>query len=135
MKKLNHYFQKGVIVFVIIMLITIPNLQHAASSSISSYQTSSPAITANNNRELWSNSKESPFIAGAICVADLIGGVVGLALIGAYVGTSFASGKSVAEIATDITSLGLIGVNGKSLSVSKNVKENYVKYDFSEFDN
>ena len=111
MKKLNHYFQKGAIVFVIIMLITIPNLH--VFSSIHSYQTSSPAITA--NKYYQSDHSRQTFALGGI-------GLMFLFFVG------FAG----------LVTGGVLGANKvrhQQLHQLNSFDEVYAKYDFSEFDN
>ena len=47
MKQVNNYLKNGALIFVVFMLLAIPNLH--VYSTIGSYQTSSSAITANKN--------------------------------------------------------------------------------------
>ena len=108
MKKLNHYFQKGAIVFVIVMLITIPNLH--VSSSVNNYQTSSPAITANKQ---FDHSRQ----------------MKSFSLVG--VGIVF----GIAAVYASILIAGLAVANKVPFSQPNYFDEVYAKYDFSEFDN
>ena len=115
MKKLNHYFQKGAIVFVIVMLITIPNLH--VFSSIHSYQTSSPAIMANKHYQSDHSRQMDSFI---LCMGSFIG-------LGVIFAAPIIAGLAVASKAHFS--------QPNHFFDEDEVDEVYAKYDFSEFDN
>ena len=108
---MNH-FQKGVIVFLALMMLTIPNLH--IHSFIGSYQTSSYAITANNTYKYFLLKPEPPILNQVIFVGGIV--LLGLSIIGGAV-----------------TAAIVLGV--QKGSIAKNIDANYVKYDFSKFDN
>ena len=107
---LNYHFQKGIVVLVATMLLTIPNMK--VYSSIGSYQTSSKAITVNNSYHDHSLNplKDRPFFLLSICGSSLID----VALVGYFV-------------AALVVNLGSVDTRFPN--------ENYAKYDFSQFDN
>ena len=113
MKHLNNYLQKGVVILIATMLLVIPNMN--VYSSIGNYETSSSAIIANNDQEHPKKINDRPFFPAFALVGIIIGAVVA-GSVGAVVGTELASefGSSQPSYVVD---------------------ENYVKYDFSQFDN
>ena len=117
MNYLNNHFQKGIIVIVVAMLFTIKNMR--VHSFIGNYQTSSLAITINNNYKKHTCSIEKlmfPMVEAAVMAAEAIAvGVVALAGIGALVYIVVSEvGKSSLPLTSDF---------------------DYDKYDFSKFDN
>ena len=116
--KLKSHFQKGVVVFVALMLLAIPNM--GVYSFIGRYQIFSRAITANNTHEFLHIKKDriawpgvALLVAGFAAVAGfsaLVGGVVG------GVGAFFLT-------------------NNTGIEEPIFLDENYVKRDFSQFDN
>ena len=119
MKHSNNYFQKGIIVLVIAMLLTIPNIR--VYSAIGSYQTSSPAITANN--------KKHPNTEGMMIGLDAIAFAIGIICVASAVGFLVA-GLGIEEFVHISVSVG-----GKATERPDLVIKNYHKYDFSQFDN
>ena len=116
MKQSNNYFQKIALALVASILILIPNLN--VYSSVGSYRTSSPGISANNHF-LLSDENDAPQITIAPAVA-----IAGVAVILA----------SLAVIALGIA----IEEKGPGLEFfpeAKIMNPNYKKYDFSGFDN
>ena len=115
MNHLNNYFQKGAIIFVIVMLITIPNLH--VCSSIGSYQTSSPAIMANKYFQFDHLPHEFSLSLGMAAVLLTVGAVLVASIVsGALLGATVAS-------------------NNARLPQLNYFDEAYAKYDFSGFDN
>ena len=110
---LNNYLKKGVLVIVAFMLLTIPNMN--VYSFIGSYQNSSPAITANTKHKR-TYIKDRLFFETALSIGSILGVVVGL-IIGGVV---------YAVVTEDI---------GKSNLPPNRIDKNYMKYDFSQFDN
>ena len=110
---MNH-FQKGVIVFVALMILTIPNLH--IHSFIGSYQTSSSAITANNTYKYFlPKSEPTVLIIEQVALMGAVVVLIGLAVIGGTVAAA------------------VLGV--QKGSIAKNIDANYAKHDFSKFDN
>ena len=130
MKHSNNYFQKGIIVLVVAMLLTIPNMR--VYSAVGSYQTLSPAITANTDYK-FSHSIEKPNAA-------LFAGNV--ALFSSVLGISGAVAIAMALSGDEAVLMGIVGLFSfchndlftKEMSIVNN-GENYTKYDFSKFDN
>ena len=118
MNYLNNHFQKGIIVIVVAMLFTINNMR--VHSFIGSYQTSSLAITINNNYKKHTCSIEKlmfPMVEAAMMTGEMVVvGLVALAAVGsfAYLLVSEVIGKSSLPLTSDF---------------------DYDKYDFSKFDN
>ena len=121
---MNHsinYFQKGVIILVATMLLTIPNLR--VYSSVGSYQLSSQAVNANNYYNIHAEKKG---VRNLPAVASVV-------LTGAIVVTSIAVVVSVSQFQqSQIDYCGFI-IN-PALEPNP-LNENYEKHDFSEFDN
>ena len=115
MKHLNNHFQKGVIVFVILMVSIIPNMK--IYSFIGSYKMSSMAITVNNTHKYSSLTKEKPFVS---LIETVILEVAFWALVASIIGGA-------------VTAI-VLGVQKGSIA-NNNIDANYVKYDFSKFDN
>ena len=120
---LNDYLKKGVLVIVVFMLLTIPNMN--VYSFIGRYQNSSPAITANNNYKV-SYGVEKPVFAGII-----VGGVVALVSL-----LAIDAAVSVASLILVSTSAaGADSIFANPTSMHNHFDENYAPYDFSQFDN
>ena len=115
MNHLNNYFQKGAIIFVIVMLIIIPNLH--VCSSIGSYQTSSPAITVINT--LFHQPSDNPIDPRFGVVTFLI--AVGVLAIAGVSGVALSVLTSSSKASVD--------------NQPNYFNETYRKYDFSGFDN
>ena len=111
----NNYFQKGMLILVVVMLITIPNMR--MYSLVGLYQTSSQAITSNN-----SNGNKRHF-----GVEKKNWTVVGLPIMGIMVIIGVAGVAGVVAAA--------VTFYGKSSLTCNNIDPNYIKYDFSQFDN
>ena len=112
--KLKRHFQKGVIILVTTMLLTIPNMR--VYSLVGLYQTSSQAITSNN-----SNGNKRHF-----GVENKNWTVVGISIMGVLiVGVACVAGAVAAALI----------VHGDPPFICKNIDPNYIKYDFSQFDN
>ena len=130
MKQSDNYFQKGIIVLVVAMLLTIPNMR--VYSAVGSYQTLSPAITANTDYK-FPHSIEKPnaaLFAGNVALVSSVLGMTGAAAIAmALVGDeAFLTGIAA------LFSFRHNDVFTKKMSIVNN-GENYTKYDFSKFDN
>ena len=108
------YLQKGIIVLVIAMLLTIPNMH--MYSFVGSYQTLSPALTANTNYK-FSHSIEKPEFP-AFGIITLFGVVI-------------ASGIALISVALDDDH----SIFATPTLPSKIIDENHVEYNFSQFDN
>ena len=112
----NNYFQKGVIILVATMLLTIPSLH--VYSSVGSYQLSSQAVNA--NYYIIHTEKKGFRNLPAIASVALTGGIVIV---------SFAVSVLVSEShADDAYSPFIINPALEHNSLNE-------KYDFSEFDN
>ena len=111
---LNNYLKKGVLVIVAFMLLTIPNMN--VYSFIGSYQNSSPAITANTKHKR-TYIKDRLFFEAALS----IGAALGVVAVGLIIG-----GVVYAVVTEDI---------GKFSLPPNSIDKNYMKYDFSQFDN
>ena len=122
MRYLKNHFKKEIVIIVVTMLITIPNLN--VYLPIGSYKTSSPAITANNKYKFLYQSENHPRGLG-IAISLLVGVSVSVAVF-AIVGTTLGAviGTSLVNVA-----------KGVSLTLHENSDKNYYKYDFSRFDN
>ena len=120
MNYLNNHFQKGIIVIVVAMLLTIQNMR--VHSFIGSYQTSSLAITINNNYKKHTCSIEKLMYPAVVMVAKSVAVGLGvLASIGAFLYIVVSEVKSLV---------------GKSfLPLTSDFFDDYDKYDFSKFDN
>ena len=109
---MNH-LKKGTVTFVIVMLLTIPNMQ--VYSFIGSYKISSMAITANDGYEK-SLSVEKP--------TSLLGIAAGGVMAGLFV------------VAVVVGSVVVMTVGkGTSSLTSKDDDKDYQRHDFSKFDN
>ena len=130
MKHSNNYFQKGIIVLVVAMLLTIPNMR--VYSTVGSYQTLSPAITANTDYK-FSHSIEKPnaaLFAGNVAVASSVLGIAGAAALAMAIGGDEALLSALAGLFSFCHN----DIFTKEMSIV-NSGENYTKYDFSKFDN
>ena len=114
MNYLNNYFQKGIIVLVVAMLLTITNMR--VYSAIGSYQISSPAITVNNK-------KHSNTIGMMVGFPDAIAFGIGVICVVLAVGF-----LAIGRFAN-------IDIGEEGLDRSDLVIKNYHEYDFSQFDN
>ena len=111
--RLNNNFQKGVIFFVALMVLTIPNM--CVYSSIGSYKTSSIAIMA-------IKAYEPSRSEGEKCIQIIYAEAAFFAVI---VGVSFVGGLVIASV---------LGTQ-KGRVEDNNIDANHAKYDFSKFDN
>ena len=109
MKQSNNYFQKIALALVASILVLIPNLN--VYSSVGSYRTSSPGISANDNF-LLSHEDDMPLVGVASFISIVLAGSV-------IMGTLVVMGGAVLEFYTE----------------NKIINPNYKKYDFSGFDN
>ena len=120
----NNYFQKGVVILVATMLLTIQSLR--VYSSVGSYQLSSQAVDANNYYNIHTEKKgfrNLPAVASVV-------------LTGAIIIVSIAASVSVSQLNDEDYvdyEYGDFIINPALEHNSLN--ENYAKYDFSEFDN
>ena len=118
MKKINPNLQKGVVVLIAAMLLTIPNIR--VYSAIGSYETSSIAIAANHNNSRQHSQKRND----KRCVSEFMLGMAGfsICLIAGVVGIAILSHQTK--------------YNEFKTSMFRNYFDgNYEKYDFSQFDN
>ena len=116
MKQSNNYFQKIALALVASILILIPNLN--VYSSVGSYRTSSPGISANNHF-LLSDENDPPNVSIAPAAA--------IAVVAFFLASVAVAGL-----------LGAIVAKGTGLEFypkNKIIHSDYKKYDFSEFDN
>ena len=116
MKQSNNYFQKIALALVASILVLIPNLN--VYSSVGSYRTSSPGISANNHF-LLSDENDPPNVS--------IAPIAAIAIVAA----SLAS----AAVAGLLVSIAVKGKGPEFYPKNKIINPNYKKYDFSEFDN
>ena len=114
----NNYFQKGVIILVATMLLTIPSLR--VYSSVGSYQLSSQAVNANNYYNIHAEKKGFRNIPALLSIA-LTGGIVIV---------SVAASVSVSQLDDDYGDF----IITPALEPNP-INKNYAKHDFSEFDN
>ena len=123
MKKSINFFQKGVISLVVFMFFTIPSMD--VYSSIGNYKSSSLAITANKNYERYIGEKKRINYIAAACLAT-----------GAIVLSAVLVGYSVAAISSNLEGNDIETHGAKVSTVSMNTFEkNYLRHDFSKFDN
>ena len=116
MDYLINHFKKVLIIFIVIMLLIIPNMH--VYSFIGRYETSSQAITANSYYNSLLDSHEK-----TVCCWP---GAVGL---GAF---------AVLAIATIVAGIAIKAIEdhgGNKALLYNSFDENYTKYDFSYFDN
>ena len=113
MNHFKNHLKKGTVTFVIVMLLTIPNMQ--VYSFVGSYKISSMAITANDGYEK-SLSVEKP--------TSLLGIAAGGVMVGLFV------------VAIVVGSVLVMTVGkGTSSLTSKYDEKDYQRHDFSKFDN
>ena len=112
----NNYFQKGVIILVATMLLTIPSLR--VYSSVGSYQLSSQAVDANN---YYIHTEKKGF--------RNLPAVAAVALTGAIVIVSITASISMSTL----EQMDSFIINPALEPNPLNKK--YAKHDFSEFDN
>ena len=114
----KKYFQKGVLVLIITMLLTISNM-HIYSSVVGSYKISSKAIEVSNGHH--KAEKPSLGFAASVALASLgvsVAAFFGIIALSVYIGTHASHGSAK-----------------QHTLVCSSVVENYDKYDFSQFDN
>ena len=109
-----NYFQKGVIILIMTMLLAAPNMR--VYSFVGSYKTSSLAIMGNTKYKR-TYIKDRLFFEAALS----IGAALGVVCVGLIIG-----GLVYAVVTEDI---------GKSSLLPNRIDKNYMKYDFSQFDN
>ena len=115
----NNYFQKGVIILVATMLLTIPSLR--VYSFVGSYQLLSQAINANNYYNIHAEKKGFRNLPAIVAVTLTVGIIVASAVVSAAVSSSIDESYAPFII---------------NLALEPNpLNENYAKHDFSEFDN
>ena len=122
MKKSINFFQKGVISLVVFMFFTIPSMD--VYSSIGNYKSSSLAITANKNYERYIGEKKRINYIAAACLAT--GAIV---LSAALVVCLVANNINIAQ--GDIQNQNI----GNITNPMNTFEENYLRHDFSKFDN
>ena len=120
---LNNYLKKGVLVIVVFMLLTIPNMN--VYSFIGSYQNSSPAITANNNYKVSYGVEKPVFITAAVAIG--VGALVSFLVFNSLV--------SIASLALLSSAAATDSIFANSILTYNYFDENYAPYDFSQFDN
>ena len=117
MYHLNNYLKKSVIILVLTMFITIPNMR--VYSFVGSYQTLSPGIIANNIHNQYTTKEGFLNLPAVLSV-------------GAAVAAFMASITAVAILVTkDKDNRGFM----MSRTLAHNHFDRYGKYDFSQFDN
>ena len=120
---LNNYLKKGVLVIVVFMLLTIPNMN--VYSFIGRYQNSSPAITANNNYKVSvSYGVEKPVFVNVLVVA-----------LGALIGVAAVNQLLIAGSLAVFVSAAVTNSIFSDSTIHNHFDENYAPYDFSQFDN
>ena len=112
---INH-FKKVLIIFIVVMLLIIPNMR--VYSFVGRYETSSQAITANSYYNSLLDSHEK-----TVCCWP---GAVGFGVFAVLAITVIVAGIAIKAIEDDH--------GGKAL-LYNSFDENYTKYDFSDFDN
>ena len=118
MYHLNNYLKKSVIILVLTMFLTIPNMR--MYSFVGNYETSSPAIKANNIYDLHTNKEIRPNFP--IAQAGIMIGVLFLSMaVATAVAISLAVGDRRGVIMDP--------------TLESNHFNHYEKYDFSQFDN
>ena len=117
MKKSINFFQKGVIILVATMLLTIPSLR--VYSFVGSYQLSSQAINANNYYNIHTE-KDFFNLPAVIAVTATIGILVASAVVSV----------SISQLDNDYAPFII-----NPVLEHNSLNENYTKNDFSKFDN
>ena len=112
---LKNKFQKGTIILITSMFLTIPNMR--VYSFVGNYKTSSPAIKANNICDLHTNKEM------------LLNFPVAQAVI--MVGSIFIAIAVAIAVTEDMDNRGLI----MDPTLESNHFNHYKKYNFSQFDN
>ena len=122
MKKSINFFQKGVIILVATMLLTIPSLR--VYSFVGSYQLSSQAVNANNYYNIHTGKKGIRNLPAVACLAT-----AAIILSAALVVCLVENNINIAQ--GDIQNQNI----GNITNPMNTFEENYRKHDFSEFDN
>ena len=126
MNQLNNLFQKGIVILVTAMALTIPNLRR--HSIIGNYHTSSIALKANAHYKIHTLSEEKPILFLEVMAGPVIAAAVAAAII-----------EFIAVTATFIAPVAAAAAVTAGFDIQKekiHLKYNhYVKNDFSLFDN
>ena len=125
MNQLNNFFQKGIVILVTAMALTIPNLRR--HSIIGNYHTSSIALKANAHYKihtLWAEEKPIlllELMAGPVIAAAVVASIIEFAAVSAYLIAPVAATAAIG-----------FGIQKEKIHLKCN---HYVKNDFSLFDN
>ena len=124
----NNYFQKGVVILVVTMLLAIPNMQ--VYSSVGSYRLLSQAVNANNYYNIHTEKKDFRNLPAIASVA-LTGGIIIVSLaVSASIATT---GFGMMDDGHGVFS-GYGNIINPALEPNP-LNKNYAKHNFSEFDN
>ena len=121
MNQLNNLFQKGIVMLVTAMALTIPNLRR--HSIIGNYHTSSMALKANAHYKIHTLSEEKPIILLEVMAGPFIAAAVVASII------EFSALIAPALVAAAAAAA---GIPKEKIHLKGN---HYVKNDFSLFDN
>ena len=124
----NNYFQKGVIILVATMLLTIQSLR--VYSFVGSYQLSSQGVDANNYYNIHTKKKDFFNMPAIIVVTAVIGIIAASAAVSLAV-TELHLQQHLQGHMDETDNYGIINPALEHNSLN----EKYVKHDFSEFDN
>ena len=134
MYHLNNHFEKSVIILVITMFLTIPNIH--MYSFVGKYRTTSPALTANASKFVTKKERFFFNIPAIACLA-FTGAIVAVVCIvaasEAMVQAAIVSDSEVIEAGSAV--LGLIDDGGEQQPLFSITDKYYGKHDFSRFDN
>ena len=127
MNQLNNLFQKGIVILVTTMALTIPNLRR--HSIIGNYHTSSMALKVNAHYKIHTLSEEKPILLSELMVGPIIAVSVAIAVIEF---SAVASLIAPAAVAAAAAAAAAAGIPKEKIHLKGN---HYVKNDFSLFDN
>ena len=128
MKKSINFFQKGVIILVATMLLTIPSLR--VYSFVGSYQLSSQAVNANNYYNIHTGKKGIRNLPAIIAITAAIGIIAASAAVSLAV-TELHLQQHLQGHMDETDNYGIIN----PVLEHNSLNENYTKNDFSKFDN
>ena len=128
MKKSINFFQKGVVILVATMLLTIPSLR--VYSSVGSYQLSSQAVNANNYYNIHTGKKGIRNLPAIIAITAAIGIIAASAAVSLAV-TELHLQQHLQGHMDETDNYGIIN----PVLEHNSLNENYTKNDFSKFDN
>ena len=127
---LNNHFEKSIIILVITMFLTIPNMH--VYSFVGKYRITSPALTANASRCFYTK-KEKLFNLPTVACFTFAGVLATSVALSAAAGAILQFAFADVEVVETGVSVGL--VDGAKQPLLFNTDKYYTKYDFSKFDN